>query len=155
MTGMGLVFCEWPTMSLETTTRMLAPFLDGYGPEELDRIPYGIVKLDVTGMVRACNRAESRNAGHVASAVDRHYFHDVAPSADVVEFYGRFLQAIADERLDETFPFTFSCGMLPRRVLVRMYYAPRSNVVWLFTALPDGEPLEPADHAILDAERAA
>lgn len=143
MTGAASCSCDWLPMSLETTTRMLAPFLDGYCPEELDRIPYGIVKLDTTGTVRACNEAELRNAGHMASPVGRHYFHDVAPSAAVPEFYGRFVLALAQEQFDETFPFTFACGMLPRRVQVRMYYSARCGSVWIFTARPDGGALVP------------
>lgn len=143
--GAGLVFCDWPSMSLETTTRMLAPFLEAYGPEDLDRIPYGIVKLDATGTVRACNRAESENAGHITSPVGRHYFLDVAPSAAVPEFYGSFVLALAQEQFDETFAFTFACGMLPRRVQVRMYYSARCGSLWIFTARPDGGALAADD----------
>ncbi|MCA0374160.1 MAG: PAS domain-containing protein [Gemmatimonadetes bacterium] len=128
-------------MSLDTTTRMLAPFLDGFGPEELDRIPFGIIRLDADGVVQACNRAEVLNANYPQPVVGRRFFTDVAPSARTPEFHGRFLQAFAQERFDETFAFTFACGAMPRRVLVRMYFAGRTDSLWVFTARPDGSAL--------------
>ena len=129
-------------MPLDTTTRMLAPFLDRLTDEELDSIPYGVVQLDTEGVVRSYNRAEAENVGGIPRPLGRRFFSEVCPSANVPELWGRFRQAVIDHRLDETFQFTFSCGPLPRRVQVRMYYSVRTRSVWLFVAKPDGSPLD-------------
>jgi photoactive yellow protein len=128
-------------MPLDTTTRMLAPFLDRLTVEELDALPYGVVQLDVDGYVLSYNRAEAENAG-VEKALGRHYFAEVAPCANTPEFHGLFLTGVASRRLDETFVYTFMCGLLPRRVQLRMYYSVRTGSVWLFLAQPDGSPFE-------------
>jgi photoactive yellow protein len=121
---------------------MLAPFLDRLTDEELDAIPYGIVQLDSNGIVKSYNRAEAENVGVVPRPIGAHFFHDVAPSANVPEFHGRFLDGVAERRLDETFTFTFSCSLMPRRVRVRLYYSVRTSSTWVFVAKPDGSPFD-------------
>ncbi len=129
-------------MCLITTSRILAPFLDRLTPEELDALPYGVVQLSVDGVVLSYNRAETENAGIRVRPVEQHFFRDVAPCADVTEFHGRFLEGVEAEKLDETFLFTYCNGLLPRRVMLRMYYSARTKSVWLFAARPDGSALE-------------
>lgn len=129
-------------MSLDTMSRMLAPFLDRLTTEELDELPYGVVQLSLDGTVLSYNRAESENVGVVPRPIGCHFFRDVAPSANVPEFYGRFLDGVAEGVLDETFGFTFSCALMPRRVKIRAYYSVRTKSVWLFVAKPDGNPFD-------------
>lgn len=132
----------WATaMSLATTTRMVAPFLDRITDEELDALPYGVVQLDAQGRVLSYNTAERDNVGCERSPIGEQYFQDVYPSSYAPEFYGRFLEAIDSQSLDETFLFTYTCSLQSRRVQVRMYYCVRTATTWIFTAQPDGTPL--------------
>ena len=119
---------------------MLAPFLDRLTVEELDSIPYGVVQLDLNGRVLSYNRAEADNVGVMPRPLGLHFFYDVAPSANVPEFYGKFLEGVAEERLDDTFSFTYSCASMPRRVMIRQYFSARTGSVWLFVSQPDGSP---------------
>lgn len=128
-------------MPLETTTRLLAPFLGQLTDAELDAVPYGIIQLDQEGIVTSYNLAEAEDAGYGERPVGRHFFRDVYPSADIPEFHGLFLNGVAKRQLDATFTFTFSCGYVPRRLQVRLYFCHRTSSVWLFTARPDGSPL--------------
>lgn len=123
---------------------MLAPFLDRLSDEELDAIPYGVIQLDTTCHVMACNQAETDNGGLTGRPIGRHFFHEVYPSANVPEFHDRVTRGVADGHLDDTFSFTFCCDLMPRRVLVRAYYAGRTDTVWLFTSKPDGSPFDRA-----------
>ena len=134
-----LLDCAVP---LETTSRMLAPVLDRLTAEDLDALPYGIVQLDRDGRVLSYNRAEAENVGVMPRPIGQHFFRQVAPSANVPEFHGRFLDGLDAGRLDDTFFFTFSCALRPRRVLIRQYYSPRTDSVWLFVAQPDGAPFD-------------
>ncbi|HCT57843.1 MAG TPA: hypothetical protein DGD08_11635 [Gemmatimonas aurantiaca] len=129
-------------MPLDTTTRMLAPFLNRLSDEELDSIPYGVIQLDPEGFVVSYNRAEAENAGYCPRPIGRHFFREVAPSANAPEFHGRFLRGVAEGRLDETFNFTYHCDLMPRRVQLRLYLSPQTQSVWLFVAKPDGTPLD-------------
>lgn len=142
-------------MPLATSSRILTPFLDRLSDEELDAIPYGIVELDAMGTVRSFNRAEADNCALTDRPLGRNYFLDVAPSANAPEFYDRFLHAIASEALDEEFVFTFACAPLPRRVQVRLYYSKRTASLWIFTAKPDGSPLDRAHSTVVAAMEAA
>jgi photoactive yellow protein len=129
-------------MALDTTTRMLAPFLDRLSDEELDAVPYGVVQLDAEGRVLSYNRAEAESTDCVSPRpIGRDYFTDVAPSAFVAEIFGRYVEAFSSHALDEMFRFTFSDGLMPRTVMVRMYYSARTGTIWLFTANPDGSPI--------------
>ena len=126
-------------MSLETTTRMLAPFLDRFSNEELDAIPYGVVQLDAHGRVISLNKAEADELGFgLQLPIGCEFFIEVAPSAFVDEVYGRYVEAYEAGQLDAVFRFTFSDALLPRTVLMRMYYSSRTETVWIFTANPDG-----------------
>jgi len=127
-------------MPLDTTSRMLAPFLDRLTVEELDALPYGVVQLDLDGRVLSYNRAEAENVGVMPRPLGQHFFYEVAPSANVPEFYGRFLDGVAERSLDNTFSFTFSCALMPRRVMVRQFFSIRTGSVWLFVGQPDGSP---------------
>ena len=119
---------------------MLAPFLDRLTADELDSIPYGVVQLDLHGRVLSYNRAEADNVGVMPRPLGLHFFCDVAPSANVPEFYGKFLEGVAEKRLDHTFSFTYSCASMPRRVMIRQYFSARTGSVWLFVGQPDGSP---------------
>lgn len=129
-------------MPLHTTTRMLAPFLGGLTEEDLDSLPYGVIQLDQDGYVLSANGAECRASGWTESPVGRHYFRDLAPSANTPEFRGRLNYGVSRERLDETFEYTFYSGLTPRRALVRLYLSPQTHTPWVFIAQPNGEPIE-------------
>ena len=129
-------------MSLETTTRMLAPFLDRLSDEELDAIPYGVVQLNSEGRVLSFNRSESNELGWSnGRPLGLDFFDEVAPSAFVADVYGRFVNAFTTHHLDEIFRFTYGHLDMPRTVQMRMYFSPRTSTLWIFTANPDGSAL--------------
>lgn len=136
-------------MSLDTATRMLAPFLDRLTEEELDAIPYGVIQLDAEGRVLSINKSEADDIGYGPDRpIGRDYFTAVAPSAFVAEVFGRYVEAFCSRGFDETFRFTFIDGVMPRTVRMRMYYSMRTSSLWLFIANPDGSPLNgPVRHS--------
>ena len=103
---------------------------------------HGMVVLDADGRVVSYNRAEADDTGFTLQRpIGRDYFSDVAPSAFVVEIFGRYVEAFTSQHLDETFRFTFIHHMMPRTVQIRMFYSARTRTIWLFIANPDGSPL--------------
>ena len=139
-------------MALDTTTRMLAPFLDRLSDEELDALPYGAIQLDEHGRVLSFNRAEILNSGwREGRPIGRDYFSDIAPSSTVPEIFERYADAFAHHHCDDVFRFTFTHADLPRTVQIRMYYSARTDTIWIFTALPDGSPIGSGEGIDIDA----
>lgn len=129
-------------MALDSTTRMLTPFLDRLTVEELDALPYGVIQLDADGCILSYNRAEAEDTGFVHDRpIGRDYFSDVAPSAFVAEIFGRYVEGFSTQALDEEFRFTFTHALMPRTVRVRMFFSARTRTIWMFTANPDGSPI--------------
>lgn len=90
-------------------------------PEELDRLPFGVVTLDASGRVIGYNDTESRLAGLPRdNVIGRNFFGDVAPCAAVQEFEGRFRDfAAGKSRLAlETFEFVFNFRKGAQRVVI-------------------------------------
>ena len=146
MEGAAVPCPKSSVMALDCATRMLYPFLDRLSNEELDAIPYGVIQLDAEGRVLSINRAEADDLGYEHERpVGRDFFTEIAPSAFVAEVFGRYVEAFSSHQLDEMFRFTFSDRLMPRTVMMRMYYSARTGTTWIFTANPDGSPLV-ADH---------
>lgn len=90
-------------------------------PEQLDRLPFGVVTLDSNGRVIAYNDTESRLAGLPRESVlGRNFFGDVAPCTAVREFEGRFRDFAAGRtRMAlETFEFVFNFRHGAQRVVI-------------------------------------
>ena len=139
-------------MPLATTTRILAPFLDRLTGEELDAVPYGVIQLNAQGLVLSFNRAEILNSGwREGRPIGRDYFRDIAPSSPAPEIFERFADAFAHHHCDDVFRFTFTHSDLPRTVQIRMYYAARTDTIWIFTARPDGSPIGSGEGIDIDA----
>ncbi len=118
---------------------------DTMAPDELDRLPYGMIQLDRSGRILRYNAVESRLASlRPEDAIGRQFFTEVAPCTKVKDFYGRFKDGVLHESLDTTFRFHFAFKMLPRDVTVRLLYSKRSRSVWALISDEVGQPLEAA-----------
>jgi photoactive yellow protein len=92
-------------------------------PEELNRLPYGVIVVDGRGKIIHYNDTESRLVGLPREKViGRHFFGDVAPCARVKEFEGRFRTLVnGQSRLGvETFEFVFHFAKGAQRVLIML-----------------------------------
>ena len=79
-------------------------------PDELDRLPYGLITLDAHGRILHYNDTESRLVGLPKERVlCRNFFAEVAPCTRVREFQGQFEQLARDpQRVRvKTFDFVF------------------------------------------------
>lgn len=122
---------------------MLAPFLDRFTSEELDAVPFGIVQIDATGRIISINEMESALIGlSPTDAVGMDYFCNELPNVHIPELYDRFQIGFHDRELDTMFRVTYTHTDYPRTALVRMYFAVRTGTMWIFTANPDGSPVQ-------------
>ena len=102
------------------------------GPEELDRLPFGVIELSDDGLVLQYNAAEERFAGLDREAVlGRQFFADVAPCTNNRLLRGRFLDGVAAGDLDVRVDYTFTYKMAARLVELHLLRDPVSGTNWL------------------------
>ena len=119
------------TINGATVTEILDA-ADTMGPDELDRLPYGMIQLDRTGRILNYNAVESRLAMlRKEDAIGKQFFTEIAPCTKVQAFYGRFREGVIRESLDATFQFHFAFKQHPRDVTVRLFYSRRTRSVWV------------------------
>ncbi len=124
---------------------------DGMSPGELDRLPYGMIQLSLTGHILKFNAVESRLASlDQASQIGKHFFTEVAPCTKVQAFYGRFREGVLHEALDTSFSFHFAFKQHPRDVTVRLFYSKRTRTVWVMISDHEGQPLERGEEEVAD-----
>ncbi|MEN9509813.1 MAG: hypothetical protein RLZZ621_2376 [Gemmatimonadota bacterium] len=119
--------------------------VDRMTPEELDRLPYGLIQLDAAGRILNYNAVESRLASIAKQdAIGKQFFTEIAPCTRVQEFYGRFKEGVIRESLDTSFHFHFAFKQNPRDVTVRLLYTRRTRTVWVLISDLNGRPIEPS-----------
>jgi photoactive yellow protein len=113
----------------ETDALRIASMASG----ELDRLPFGAIRLDKDGKILSYNLAEATLTGRdPKKVVGLNFFTDVAPCTNVRDFAGRFREGVARGELHETFPYVFDFKMAPRRVTVTLFYSQATEAAWVF-----------------------
>lgn len=103
------------------------------GPEQLDRLPFGAIKLDRDGTVISYNATESELTGRDPKRViGRNFFRDVAPCTNVRSFAGRYREGVERGDLHESFRYVFDFRMAPRDVVITLFFHPSSGFGWVF-----------------------
>jgi len=130
------------TQSLNDAKSRLLEAADCMNPDELDRLPYGMIQLDSDGRILKFNAVESRLASiPQQEQVGKHFFTEVAPCTRVQAFYGRFKEGVQREVLDTSFSFHFAFKQNPRDVTVRLFYSKRTRSVWVMISDREGNPI--------------
>ncbi len=103
------------------------------GEEDLNRLPFGAIRLDQNGRILSYNNAEARLTGRqAAQVVGRHFFEEVAPCTNVREFAGRYREGVEKGSLHVIFPYRFDFKMEPRDVTVTLFYSSQTKSGWVF-----------------------
>ena len=107
--------------------------IQGFGENELDRLPFGAIRLDREGKILSYNRTEAELAGRQKESVlGKSFFTEVAPCTNVREFAGRFREGVAKGSLHMVFPYVFDDQMEPRNVWVTLFYSNETDTAWVF-----------------------
>lgn len=100
---------------------------------ELDRLPFGAIRLDREGKILSYNQAEAALSGRRKEIVlGKNFFTDVAPCTNVQEFAGRFREGVQKGSLHTVFPYIFDYNMDPRNVWVTLFYSNETDTAWVF-----------------------
>lgn len=107
--------------------------VEGLSSEELDSLPFGVIRVDREGVVHAYNAAEAELADRSPRDVmGKNFFTEVAPCANVQEFAGRFRDGIARGRVHDTFPYRFTFEKGPVHVMITLHYEQPDEHAWIF-----------------------
>ncbi|MBK1697359.1 hypothetical protein [Rhodovibrio salinarum] len=110
----------------------LATRLDAMPQEQLDALPFGILKLDSAGRIVGYNRIESEIVEiDFARRINHNFFTEIAPCMDNPFFRGRFEEGIQEGGL--ALDFEFETDMDPRadHIRVRMLTSNTPNQYWV------------------------
>jgi photoactive yellow protein len=88
-------------------------------------LPFGLVKLDLTGKVIEYNMAEGELTGVKPDwAIGRNFFDEVATCTKTPAFYGRFLEGVKKGFVNVVFEYVFDHRDTPSKVKVHMVSLP-------------------------------
>ncbi|MGG5811864.1 hypothetical protein [Falsiroseomonas sp. CW058] len=83
----------------------IAATIESLAAEEVDRLPFGVIRLDPAGVVTQYSRLERHLSGYRREAVGRDFFAEIAPCMDNAAFRGRIERARTAGRLDIVFDY--------------------------------------------------
>jgi photoactive yellow protein len=109
----------------------LADAVEKLTPDQINTLPYGVIRLDHAGKVTLFNDAERGLSGYSQQASGQTFFTDIAPCMNNPNFRGRIDRARASGRLDITFVHLGDFNDMTREITVRVQSA-RGSGCWLF-----------------------
>lgn len=90
-------------------------------------LPFGIVKMDLTGTILEYNMAEGELTGVDPKwAIGKNFFDEVAMCTKTQAFYGRFVEGVKKGFLNVVFEFVFDHQQEATKVKVHMFTMPDS-----------------------------
>jgi len=103
--------------------------LEGADDAALDALPFGVVAMDLDGVVTSYSAAESRLAGlSPANVIGRHFFSAVAPCTNNFMVAHRFE---TEASLDFVIDYVFTLRMRPTNVRLRLLKQPGRRRMYL------------------------
>ena len=94
---------------------------------DINVLPFGVVKMDLTGNILEYNMAEAELTGtDPAWALGRNFFNEVATCTNTPAFYGTFVEGVKKGFLNAVFNYSFTHRETPTRVRVHMMTMPDS-----------------------------
>ncbi|NBC86408.1 MAG: PAS domain-containing protein [Bacteroidetes bacterium] len=100
----------------------LEPKLAQADENTLNRVDFGVIRLDDDGIVQFFNRYESELSGvDPEDALGQNFFNELAPCSNNRLFRGRFKDGVRKGEMDERFTYTYTYKMRPTLVEVRLY----------------------------------
>lgn len=93
--------------------------LENMSADELDALPFGVIRMESGGIVQNYNLFESELAGlNRDQVIGKDFFVQVAPCTN--NFMVREKYTEMDSSLDETIPYVFTYKMTPTKVSLRL-----------------------------------
>lgn len=122
----GLTFVEFGKGDIDNV-------MDKMSSTNIDKLAFGAIQLDKTGVILQYNSAEGQITGRDPKAViGKNFFTDVAPCTDTPKFKGEFMKGVKNGNLNTMFEYVFNYNMKPTKVKVHMKKALTGDTYWVF-----------------------
>lgn len=113
-------------------TPKLGEVIEKLSQEDINRLPFGVIRLDAQNVIRSYSKTEQRLSGMGdRPVVGRDFFIDVAPCTDNGYFKGRIEKARREGKLDIKFTFIGDFADRDREFTVRVQAA-KDGGLWIF-----------------------
>jgi len=107
-------------------------------PEQIDGLPFGVVRLDHELKVVIFNDMERRQSGYRKEVVNRSFFSEIAPCFNNPDFRGRIASAMAAGQLDIRFDYVADLPSGDRDVDIHVrIVATDDGGCWVFREIQD------------------
>jgi photoactive yellow protein len=113
--------------------------LAALGPEDLDALLFGAIRIDAASRVTAYNSYEALATKHSTRAVLGTRFADLAPCTLVKEFMSCVEDGFQSKHMDRVLRFVFPRHGACCMVALRLYYDPGFEQMWVFVSVVHGE----------------
>ena len=115
----------------------LARAIERLGEDEIDRLPFGAIRLDAAGLIVFYSEAERRLSGSGdRTRLGRRFFGEIAPCMDTPSYRGRIDAAMAAGTLDLEFTHVGDFADRERELTVRVQSATGGGC-WIFMRRED------------------
>lgn len=112
------------TQTINFSSPELLDWLEGLTNEQIDQLPFGVVRMTREGIVVAYCKSESHITGIAPEyALGKYYFTQIAPCANNMMVAAKYALPSLDEELD--YILTYVCA--PVRVRLRLLKSPDSR----------------------------
>lgn len=108
----------------------LAARIEQLSQYELDNLPFGVILLDIEGIIRFYSETESRQSGYGSTPLGLNFF-DIARCTSKGDFRGQIVRAQEEGKVDLEFAWPGDYDDPAREVRVRVQSA-RQGGVWMF-----------------------
>lgn len=110
----------------------LAEAIEQLTPDQIDQLPFGVIGLDLAGVVRVYSRTEAQLSGRgTRPTTGKAFFTDIAPCMNNPYFKGLIDKARAAGTLDIQFSFVGDFSDRNRELTVRVQSA-KDGGTWIF-----------------------
>ena len=117
---------------LDVADEALRARIEQLSPEELDALPFGVIRLDEAGTVTFYSKTEARQSGFgERKAIGQDFFTQLAPCLGTPEFLRRIERARREGTLDVMFEQIGDFDDAQRELRVRVQSATGGGV-WVF-----------------------
>lgn len=119
-------------------------------PEQLDSLPFGVIRLDSDGRIECFNSFEARASTYDQPKVIGRKFSDVAPCTSVRAFTEAFEQGFVTGQVDRVLRFIFPHHGARTVVSVRLYFDRSLKKLWIFVSKRRGEVSMQPSHEVYE-----
>jgi photoactive yellow protein len=117
------------TRSVDFDADDLAAQLEKLAPDEIDRLPFGVVHLDAAFNVLLYNKTEARESGFARQPIGEAFF-PLTRRMNTDDFRGRIEQAMADGAVDLEFGWAGDYSDSRRDLRIRVQSA-HDGGIWM------------------------